>query len=54
MPLVSHAIMAAMHGELLALLLVILLLALAAYSGMAARTTPRDDKGADPSDRDDR
>lgn len=41
-----------MHGELFALLIIVLLLAGAAYSGMAARAKPRDDKGRDPADSD--
>jgi hypothetical protein len=41
-----------MHGELFALLIVVLLLAGAAYSGMAARAKPRDKKGGDRPDSD--
>jgi len=33
-----------MHGELFAFLIVVLLLVGAAYSGLAARAKPRDDK----------
>jgi len=43
-----------MHDELLALLVVILLFALAAYSGMGARATPRDNKDEDRPDIGDR
>jgi hypothetical protein len=37
-----------MHGELFALLIVALLLAGAAYSGIAARAKPRDKKLGEP------
>jgi hypothetical protein len=37
-----------MYGELLALLVVVLLLAGAAYSGIAARAKPREKKRVDP------
>jgi len=47
-------ILDAMHGELFALLIVVLLLAGAAYSGMAARTKPRDDKRRNLPEEDDR
>ena len=43
-----------MHGELSALLIVVLLLAGAAYSGMAARSKPRDEKRVDPPNTDTR
>jgi hypothetical protein len=43
-----------MYGELFALLIIILLLGGAAYSGMAARAKPRDEKTGDPPDRQDR
>jgi type II secretory pathway pseudopilin PulG len=41
-----------MRGELLALLIVALLLAGAAYSGMAARTKSRDEQREDPPEED--
>jgi hypothetical protein len=43
-----------MYGELLALVVVVLLLAGAAYSGMAARTKPRDEKPRDTPEEDER
>jgi hypothetical protein len=43
-----------MRGELFALLIVALLLAGAAYSGMAARTRPRDETHGDPPEEDKR
>ncbi len=43
-----------MYGELFALLIVALLLAGAAYSGMAARAKPRDERREDPPDTDNR
>jgi hypothetical protein len=41
-----------MRGELFALLIVALLLAGAAYSGMAARTKPRGEEREDPPEED--
>jgi hypothetical protein len=41
-----------MHGELFALLIVALLLAGAAYSGMAARAKPRGEKREEPREED--
>jgi hypothetical protein len=43
-----------MYGELFALLIVALLLAGAAYSGLAARIKPRDETRADPTRPDNR
>jgi hypothetical protein len=49
---VADGILEAMYGELLALLVVVLLLAGAAYSGIAARAKPRDEKRGEPPDAD--
>jgi len=51
---VADGILEAMYGELLALLVVVLLLAGAAYSGIAARAKPRDDNREKAPDTDSR